>query len=737
MKCQIRWSGAVVVFACAILFAPALAATSNSDAPQKFSAATQLEQWSRALRDKNSSAAYASLSAYALRRGSGELGQRAALALGYYDYSKGNYGKAQTWLAKAVNDSLLGDYALYWSAEADHALNRNAEAVAKIKKLRVQYPDSVMSEQALELLDDAALASSDSQSVLDALGAFSATDSTPALILARGQAREMAGQLQPAANDYLNVYYHFPQSTQAHEAGIKADLLRSKLGPAFPVTPLDVRISRAETLFSSHAWFEAREAYIQLLPDVSGADRDRAQVRIAQCRVSLGAPLTALTELTVSDPDADAERLYWIAQAYRTQQKEAEMLAAVEAASARAPDSRWVELSLFSAGNYFWVQLDRDRAAAFYSRVAQGFPGNLDAPTADWRVAWIAFREHKPETLALLKQHLSRYPNSSFITDDLYWLARASEAAGDAPAARAYYQKLIDRFPRAYFGGLAMTRISNMGAGDPDPIDALAKIAPLPPVRPLGPIPDSAAPRQARADALRSIAFDSSAELELRTAFAATGEPSLLLEAAKAAADAGHYAVSISTARQIVPGLEARRLDDLPREVWRVAYPLPYEKQLRDDAARAGVDPMVVAGLIRQESAYDANAISHANAYGLMQLLPKTARLLARQLRVGYSRGRLTDPGYNLRLGTVYLANLKQVWGSFEAALAAYNAGEDRVGTWRTGQSYAEPAEFVESIPFTETREYVQIVLRNSGTYRALYGSGHPAFNPKSAGDKR
>jgi soluble lytic murein transglycosylase len=384
-------------------------------------------------------------------------------------------------------------------------------------------------------------------------------------------------------------------------------------------------------------------------------------------------------------------------------------------------------------GNYFWVQLDRDRAASYYARVDNNFPGSTDAPAANWRVAWRSYLEHRPETLQLLELHLERYPSSPFITDDLYWLARVSEAAGNTNVARACYQKLIDRYPRTYFGGLAVARLKNLGPGYSEPLDALSKIPPLAPARPVGLIPAAAAARQSRANALRTIAFDSSAELELRAAYAATGEPRLLLEASQAAADAGHYGIAISTARQVIPSLESRRFDDVPREVWKAAYPLPYEKQLRDAAGRAVVDPMVVAGLIRQESAYETNAISHANAYGLMQLLPKTARLLARQERVGYSRPRLTDPGYNLRLGTVYLAGLVKFWGSFEAALAAYNAGEDRVGSWRSGQSYAEPAEFVDSIPFTETREYVQIVLRNAETYRTLYGHATPAGNTKSS----
>lgn len=132
---------------------------------------------------------------------------------------------------------------------------------------------------------------------------------------------------------------------------------------------------------------------------------------------------------------------------------------------------------------------------------------------------------------------------------------------------------------------------------------------------------------------------------------------------------------------------------------------------------------MLVAGLIRQESAFEENARSNQGALGLMQLEPKTARLLARQAKIRYSQARLFEPDYNVRLGTLYLANLRKQFGSVESALAAYNAGEDRVAEWTEGQTYREPAEFVDSIPFTETREYVEIVSRNAGIYHKLYGA--------------
>jgi soluble lytic murein transglycosylase len=256
------------------------------------------------------------------------------------------------------------------------------------------------------------------------------------------------------------------------------------------------------------------------------------------------------------------------------------------------------------------------------------------------------------------------------------------------------------------------------------PSDVLALIPPPAPLASMDDtMPLAAAARVARAQALSSIAFDASAELEYRAAYAATHTGRLLLDEAEAADAAGHYAEGMFVARQLLTQVDARRLEDADLEAWRAAYPLPYREPLEEQSAANGLDPMLVAGLARQESAFDAEAISRTGAVGLMQIEPPTGRKLARGLHVSYSHARLHDPEYNLRLGTVYLANLLAAYGTPEAALAAYNAGEDRVVEWTAGQAYQETAEFVESIPFTETREYVQIVLRNANLYRQIYAA--------------
>jgi soluble lytic murein transglycosylase len=724
-------AGVLLIFCAGVFAAPPPAKVRAAPAATAAPTEKDLEQFSRALKKKNPAAAYAKLSALATRKSPGVLGMRAALALGYFDYNKANYAQAAKWLDRALADPLLRDYSLYWSAETNIALSHNADALAQLKQLRSDFPDSVITEQALQSLGNTALALNQPAEATAALDAYSSTTDRPALLFLRAEARELAGQKLQAAADYQAVYLRFPTSDQSREAGMKLDYLRTSLGDQIPPIPLEQRLAHAATLFGAKQWSETRAEYAQLLLQLSGAELERASLRILECGVALGGGPSAIAALTVADPDVDAERLYSLANYYRLPPQEGPMIAAVEAAAARAPISHWAEAALFLAGNYFWVQLDRDRAAGYYKRVVENFPAAADATAAQWRVAWAAVLKRQPEAAELLSDHLRRFPGSQFTPDALYWLGRLAEEAGNAALARSYYGKLQQRFPQNYFQAVALVRLQTLGSGPISEAEIFAMIPPVPLAQALGDsIPPAAGGRQARADALHSIAFDASAELELRAGYAATGEPRLLLEAAQAAVNAGHYGAAFATVRQLYPQLESRPFADVPREAWQAAFPLPFEESIRQWSARAGVDPMLTAGLIRQESAFEPEARSPANAMGLMQLLPKTARLVAGQAKVRYMRAQLFDPDYNVHLGTIYFAGLLKTLGGVESALAAYNAGEERVAQWNAGRAYREIAEFVDSIPFTETREYVEIVSRNAEIYRKIYGVPHESRKP-------
>src|SRR5262249_49845012 len=160
----------------------------------------------------------------------------------------------------------------------------------------------------------------------------------------------------------------------------------------------------------------------QLLPQLTGADKERAELRILECGVALGGGISAVAALQVSDPDVDAERFYSLAQYYRNISPDSQMPAAVESAATRAPLSRWAEQALFLAGNYYWVQLDREWASSYYKRVADNFPTSPDAVPSQWRVAWTAVLKRSPDATALLTEHLRRFPGSPFTPDALYWL---------------------------------------------------------------------------------------------------------------------------------------------------------------------------------------------------------------------------------------------------------------------------------------------------------------------------
>ena len=204
----------------------------------------------------------------------------------------------------------------------------------------------------------------------------------------------------------------------------------------------------------------------------------------------------------------------------------------------------------------------------------------------------------------------------------------------------------------------------------------------------------------------------------------------------------------------------------LPREVWQVLYPIRYEPELVAAAREDGLDPALVAALILQESSFDADALSRVGARGLMQVMPTTGRRIARANGVRSDRAgtievlkqriknlsdadagklydRLTGPGglnkraalndpmTSLDFGTHYLRQMSERFsGAAEQVLAAYNAGPHRVDAWTAMRGEQSPEEFIETIPFSETRSYVMIVLANREQYRRLYGLARSAPAP-------
>ncbi len=541
------------------------------------------------------------------------------------------------------------------------------------------------------------------------------------------------------AAEYLQrVYYLYATSPQALQAERELKGLRAELGDSYPVPSEEMRITRADRLFAGSQWRDAEAEYKIVVGASSGSNRDRARVRIGVCQARLGesqAALRTLKDTEVGDPEADAERMYHLGALYWHLGRPSEMEEQVQRLGQAHPSSPWYQKALFLAGNYYLVSADQARAAEYYTTLYQTFPTGDLAPESHWRAAWRKYRERNlPEARRLFEEHLRNYPGSPQSSAAIYWIGRTYEAEAPVQAAR-YYRKLVDTFPNYYYGLIARQRLASLpkavsnAAGDPLPDPLLDPIH--------RPVPDSALQddspssanqlRKERAKLLESAWLLDLAIDELKAGVVKDSfNFSLGRQIAHLEQERGRYNVALQYGKRLLTGYFALDVSELPEDDWRMLFPLPWWNSIKKQAETTGLDPYLVAGLIRQESEFNPDAVSPSNARGLMQLLPSTARRMAKQMQGSRSRyfrlASLSQPEYNVTYGTYYLRQLlNQFNGSLEQSLAAYNAGENRVVEWLQAGNFDEPAEFVENIPFTETREYVQAIMRNVAVYKKLY----------------
>jgi len=295
--------------------------------------------------------------------------------------------------------------------------------------------------------------------------------------------------------------------------------------------------------------------------------------------------------------------------------------------------------------------------------------------------------------------------------------------------ARAFYQKLSDRFRNYYYAELGRQRLQALPRPPNDDVPHYALLDRVSALSTAGKITAADPPednlRVERARLLSNGGLADAAVRELQAAASQEGGTWAPPEMARVYQDGGRYDRGIEIMKRATPNYFAVDIPDLPRPYWEALFPKAYWTDLRKYSELNGLDPYLVASLIRQESEFNALALSRANAVGLMQLLPKTGKTVAKQVKLKkFSAPELYTPAVNLELGTRYFKDMVDKYnGQFEYALAAYNAGTDRVGDWLGQGHYRDPQEFVESIPFTETREYVQAILRNASVYRQLYGT--------------
>ena len=325
-----------------------------------------------------------------------------------------------------------------------------------------------------------------------------------------------------------------------------------------------------------------------------------------------------------------------------------------------------------------------------------------------WAQIHLSRGEHT-QAAQVFADYLERYPNGRRWEEASYWLARAARTAGDTVGTGDLLARLPAESPLSYYAHLAAE-----GADGAPSLD-LEPVAGPPP-----PLPDWLSRDLEVLATLDEAGLVEGAEAHVaRLKTAVRDSTELMLGLARAFNQGGRTIDGIRLGREL-----RERGEEWSRALLEAVYPFPHRALITSRAEELGLDPYLVAGLIRQESAFVPTIGSSAGAIGLMQIMPATGRQLARALGPrGYRTESLRTAEVNVHLGTKYLAELMDRYnGDIPIVLSAYNAGPTRANRWRRFPEAEDPHRFTERIPFVETRGYVKNVVRNRALYRWLYG---------------
>jgi soluble lytic murein transglycosylase len=646
----------------------------------------------------------------------------------------GEYARARTILDELPPDFLLADYAAFFAAEALLREGDEAQAVARYRAFMERFPDSL-------LLPQAQLAAHDT---VFRLGQWAEAEREARRFLARvpahpeagrilvrlAEARAAQGQVAEAIADLRRRWIEAPASAWGEAARESMDDLARRAG--LPVAPLTVE----EQFLQAQRLADAGEqsAAVRLLEGLLAqgpepAVRHRALARLAPMlgRLARSDEAIARLDAALAEPatPSRAALMYELGRLLLRGGQTGRGALMFERLLAEHPEAGNVSDVLLQLARARAELGQFDAARESFHGVITRYPDSTAAASARWEVAWLEYRAGRFRESALAFRQLSASVGSARLAG-LYWAGRSLDQLGDKSAGLALYREVLSRGPQGYYGILAGRRVQGKA---PAPLAVPVKLT----ADPIGLLrPDA---RYQRAQALGSIGFDGFAIWELEALGRDTlteGDRAWALGVAFA--EMGEAGRSLRYLRRALGAAVEAGSPGLPARLWQLYYPLGYGEHVRTAARAVGLDPFVVAAVIREESSYDPRARSGVGAVGLMQLMPDTARIVAQEIgRPLTEIAALWEPPMNITLGSRYLSQLNARFKEPLLAVAAYNAGPHRVQRWVAERPQADLEEFVDQIPFDETRAFAKRVFTSWYHYRRLYGTGPPAAGPGEA----
>lgn len=461
----------------------------------------------------------------------------------------------------------------------------------------------------------------------------------------------------------------------------------------------------ARAAYSAGSAVRAVSSYGKAFAAGLGTSRDRFENGLMLARLNRDQEaVTEFGRVTSPSPLAAAAR-YQRARALLALGRREEARAALRQITTAFPQDTAAASALLLLSDLATDDMRDSDARSTLISLAQRFPRGRHASVALFRAGLIAYIAGDYRTAANeLDSVFTLYPNSDDALAAAYWSGRAWKARGDSAAANNRWRRLLAREGGSYYSVQSARRLGIPLLADKSLEDKYPGV------------PDIEAATR-RIAILKDFGMGTEAAFEYDYLFRnAPKSPERLVATARALAGTDQASRSIMLGRRAVNEVGPSAQN------YRLMYPVLERETLIESSKARGLDPALVASLIRQESNFNPRATSPVGARGLMQLMPPVGRSLARSNGIqGYTDESLYDPTINIRLGTVHLGGLLRRTSNVERVLAAYNAGESRVARWIQKKGSDDPELFTERIPFVETRDYVRSIVRNRAFYSTLY----------------
>lgn len=613
----------------------------------------------------------------------------------------------------ALSTTPVADYARYYTGLALMKLLRYAEADKVFADLAARQIDGHLPEDAAFRVAEIREIQKDHKGAVEVYEALITKRLAQPHVawLRLGLAADLAGQPMRSVEALQRAYYDYPTTAEADRAGEALD--KQDVDLEAPLAPKE--LARAEELFRVRRWTPAKASYQRVKPFVTGTDRDRTVVRLAAVDVALGRHREGRDALRahLTGPLAEEANFHYVT-ATRGLKLKNEHLALSRAFVDKFPASPFAEEVLNNLASAYIIDDQDADADTVFRDILERYPAGRFAERAAWKAGWWAYRQGRfADALQYFDQGAAQFPRSDYRPSWLYWSGRAAQQAGDVETGVARLRLTATDYHNSYYGRLAVRRLEGERGGTVVP-----RLQRQPAT--------SNIPTAGRIVSLLSVGLNREAMNELQYAQRVWGDsPQLQATIALTHKRLGNVRAGINAMKRAYPQYLAAGGETLPPPILQVIFPVEYWPLLQKYAKLRNLDPFLVAALVAQESNFDPVVVSHANAYGLMQILPSTGRSYARKLGVRpFSTGRLKEAEVNVRLGTQIFSDDIRKFGGVHFALAAYNAGGSRVVAWQREKPGLPQDEFIDDIPFPETQNYVKRILGTAEDYRYLYSGG-------------